>query len=262
MKRNSLLTLLIFATLTIAPAISHAQVLVQSFNDDWALTFNTSLGGSGTSGTTNSEQEDQVSLSKYTGFLDLTRVVITITKPLSPNSPDFTAVLGNVGGTGANTFNSASFSSRTTVNTESAEVAINVNGGPNLASTVVFSGTDSATPVPFTLTATETKAFGVAPQGTRVYFDSSINGAMTSAQLNAAFRDGSATFLFPLVARVSAAYNRSTNDAFEFVTEGIDSGSITIDYYAIPEPSSLVLLGLSAAGTFFLSRRRPVRSQA
>jgi len=261
MKRNSLLTLLIFATLTIAPAISHAQVLVQSFNDDWALTFNTILGGSGSSGTTISQQTDNLSLSEYTGILDLTRVVITVTKPLSPNSPDFTAVLGNVGGVGSNTFNSASFSNSTNINTTSAFVAIVSNGGGVFPTSVVYSGTDSATPAPFTIATTQTKSFGVAPQGSTVYFDSAVT-SMTSAQLNAAFRDGSPTFLFPLVAQVAASYNRSTADAFEFVTAGIDSGSITIDYYAIPEPSSLVLLGLSAAGTFFLSRRRPVRSQA
>lgn len=259
MKKRYFLALAIGLTL---PSLSFAQILVESYNDNWALTFATNLGGSGATGTTISQQTDSLTLSNYTGLLDLTRVVITITKPLAPNSPDFTSELGNVGGTGTNTFNSASFSSTTDIGTTGAFTAIVSNGGPVLSTTVGYSGTDSATPAPFTIATTAKKSFGVAPQGTTVYFDSSINGSMTTAQLNAAFRDGSTSFLFPIVAKVAADYNRSTSDAFEFVTAGIDSGSIQIDYYAIPEPSSLALLGLSAAGMLFWTRRRPVRSQA
>lgn len=260
MKTRHLLILAIGLTL---PSLSFAQVLVQSYNDDWAFTFGANLGGTGTSGTNTSEQLDDLSLSKYTGILDLTRVVITVTKPLPPNSPDFTAVLQNVGGAGTNTFNSVAFSNRTTIDTTTVQSDLANNGGPFRPASVVFLGTDTATPAPFTIATTQTKSFAVAPQGTSVYFDSSSMGTMTSAELNTVFRDGSATFLFPLVARVAAVYNRDASVTdFDFFASGIDSGSISIEYYAIPEPSSLALLGLGAVGLLFRTRRRPARGQA
>lgn len=256
MKPHRLLALVIGLTL---PSLSFAQVLVQTSDNQWQLDFSTNLYGDQQSQTLSASNTNNIDVDQYLGALDLTRVVIRILQPKTSVSPFIDGNLSIAGGTGTVNFTSASISEKTTFTGTGASIStpLNNNGGGALGNNVnSVSDSDGS----FTLNNAETKIQQLDITNSQVWFDSA-NTSMTSAQLNTVFRIAS-NLSFAFDTEHSATFTRTGTDLLKANIAGSNSGQIVVEYYAIPEPSSLMLLGLAGAAALLGRRRRPARGQA
>ena len=89
----------------------------------------------------------------------------------------------------------------------------------------------------------------------RKMIDTSIWG-LTSSQLNSVFRGGSAISFNTLNTNDKFTFKRDNTDSLTAVFGGTNSGTISIEYYAVPEPETWALLAFSLTTIMVLRRRR------
>jgi len=240
----------------LAPALGLAQtpVLVQTQSSSWNVTRSATLTSTATTANQINEETTSLSVNKYSGILDLTRVVIRVLQPNSPTSPTISATISVVGTTtftadtnsisevtlidgGATSITSVIEGMGGTINTYSKTAA-----GTSFAGQTITSGSPTVSNADIT-------------QASYKMFDSSIWG-LTSSQLNSVFRGGSAISFNTLNTNDKFTFKRDNTDSLTAVFGGTNSGTISIEYYAVPEPETWALLAFSLTTIMVLRRRR------
>jgi hypothetical protein len=242
------------AGFTALDTASAAIYLAQTSTDEWAVSRNLSLisGTTASGSVTSSATLGILDVSKYTGGIELARVVIRVVQPDPVVSQTISASISIA--SGSDTFTSETAGNRvterslvylsSTLETALDGVGVTVsnydvtkNSG-NYANAVITSGTPIA------------KSLNVS-NGPVVLFDSD-DEALTSAQLESIFA-GVDTIGFRFDTTSDFRWARGGSEVLTANLEGTNSGQIIVEYYVIPEPSAALLGGL---GFLCLLRRR------
>ncbi|MCX6969297.1 MAG: PEP-CTERM sorting domain-containing protein [Verrucomicrobia bacterium] len=249
----------------LVPALGLAQtpVLVQTQSYSWSLAQNLQLISTEANGGVFAYTSiNGVSVSKYTGALDLTRVVIKILQPATPVSPTINVSLAVATG------ESTVFSNDTGVNSVSESTTLlgnkvsvynnlkTLTGNNNVISNYYASATsgDYAN-TPLTSPDTISRSLDLTNSAVTLFDSSSYS--LSSANLNTLFRDGSnITFGGANAVNTTFGYDRSNASLLTATITGTNSGKVSIEYYAVPEPETWALLAFSLTTVMVLRRRR------
>lgn len=199
-------------------------------------------------------------VSQYLGSFDLARVVIKVLQPDPVVSPTISASLSVPDG-------STTFSSTTSANRLQEQSAVNgadtsaydalfaITGNSNVISDYnVTKNSPSWAGQTLTSGSPINTSLSVA-QSPITIFDSANFGQLSSADLNAIFRDISGGITFAGQVEDIFRWNRTEGEPTPITASlsGVNSGQIVIEYY-VPEPGTVALIGLG--GMMLLIRRR------
>ncbi len=236
--------------------MAQTPVLVETQANSWAVARSSSISSSAPTASQSNTEFGSLSVGKYSGSLDLTRVVIRVLQPSSPTSPIISATISVSGTT---TFTSTPSANRisegTYIDGADTSVSAALSGmGASISDYTQTKNGNSFAGVTITAPDTTSSSANIS-QGSTVMFDSSSSG-LTSSQLNSVFRGGSAVTFNTLNTIDTFSFARSGTDQLTAVFGGANTGQISIEYYAIPEPETWALLAFSLTTVLVLRRRR------
>jgi hypothetical protein len=237
-------------------ANAQTPVLVQTQTNTWVTSRDVVITGAVSSGFNTNGVTGSTSVSQYTGVLDLSRVVIKISQAAPAQSATINASISIA--SGSTTFTGVAGENRITESTAflggdvSVYSAVVAAGGDILDYSKTKPGTNYAGQ---TLTSPGTVGSTVSiTQAATTLFDSNLYGSLTTANLNAIFRDGT-SIGFGYSIGSSFYFSRDNTTLLTANLTGTNSGQITIEYYAVPEPSTYALL-IVAGGLGLVAVRR------
>ncbi len=246
--------------LLVGSTVLAAPVLWQTETGDWNVSRNiTVTGEAALSGTNSSGVIVEVDVGKYTDWRELARVVIRVLQPESAVSPTISAEISVASGT--STFTSSTANNRVSEATYMDASLISVYGALDALGAPISdynqiknsSGWANAT---LTSPSTISRNINITQSSTTL-FDSD-NHALTSAQLESIF-EGPGFVTFQNSVTSTLAYARSSgSEVLTAFLNGINSGTVIIEYYVIPEPGTIgmMAIALGSAGAFAFLRRR------
>jgi hypothetical protein len=254
--------LLLAVTMGMAlPSLSHAEMLVMTKENNWTVSRNVNIVSDAVaSGGASSFVNGSIAVSKYTGVLDLSRVIIKVLQPTSPADPVITSSLS---GAGTSVFSSSTANNQISENSTatgpaSLNSALTAAVGFPTSLTTYNSTKTSGSWAGQTMTspATINESLNIT-EGPVILFDSSVyGGLLTSGELNSIFRDGASSFSFNFTITSFLNFARdSGSSSLTAALAGINTGTIIFEYYSVPEPSTAALM-LIAGGAFMMIRRR------
>lgn len=245
----------------VVPSLSFAEMLVMTKENDWTVSRNVNIVSDAVaSGGASSFVNGSIAVENYTGVLDLSRVVIKVLQPTSPTSPIITSTLS---GAGTSVFSSSAANNRISENSVATGPA-SLNSALTAAAGIPVSVANyNATQYSgdwagqtMTSPATINESLDIT-NGPVTLFDSALYGALfTTSELNSIFRDGASSFTFDFTITSFLNFARdSGSSSLTAALAGINTGTIIIEYYSVPEPSTAALM-LIAGGAFMMIRRR------
>lgn len=247
----------VFGIFLAGTANAQTPVLVQTQTGDWATSRDVTILGSVLSGFNTNGVTGTTNVSQYTGISTLSRVVIKIFQPAPSQDPTISASISIDSG-------STTFSSSTTGNRITESTAF-LGSSVSVYSAVTAAGGDindynktkvSASYANTTLTSPDTLSRTVNTTQSAVTLFDSDNYTMSSFDLNNIFK-GSSNIGFDYSITSSFYFSRDNTTGLTATLTGQNSGQISIEYYAVPEPSTFAfLLGAGVIGAMLLFRRR------
>ena len=232
--------------------MAQTPVLVETQSNAWAVTRTSTLTSAALNANQSNTETTSLSVNKYSGSLDLTRVVIRVLQPNSPTSPTITATISVNGTTtftdATNSISEGTFIDRTKTSISAALgtklFSYNANiDGISFAGQTITSSSSAVSTADITQESTP-------------MFDSAFYPSLTSSQLNSVFRGGAAISFNSLNTIDTFTFTRNNTDSLTAVFGGVNSGQIIIEYYAVPEPETWALLAFSLTTVMVLRRRR------
>lgn len=238
------------ATAALTASASAQSVLVDTQTGNWSVGRNVNVTGNLTSQILTDTGDTVVLVNQYNGPFQLARVVIRYVQPDLQQSSSLNVSVGLQDESDpASEFTSLTVSSSTVI--DSSGLASDLDGITVATPSLLSSTGDSDSDTGFTLGGTDTADFTLDYTSTTVIFDS--DGFVLNGTLDSVFA-GTGSFSFDVDSNVTFNYTRDNTSPLALTSSGADTGRIEILYYAIPEPSSAVLIGLAGFG--LLLRRR------